>query len=222
MNRKNVVVVIATYNEADNIAELLFELSDYTVVVVDDNSPDGTGKIAKRFANTYVISRPGKLGIASAYKEGFKYALTLKPDYVVQMDAGFTHNPSDVKRLVDTCSLGFGLVIGSRFMHNFDYKGYRTLLSKMASLLMNLIGLNVTDATSGFRCWRPDLLAIIVNKVWLSHGFAFQLETLKAANSTPKIGTICSIPIDYKLTNSSLTYKMVLEALWIYSILFLS
>lgn len=217
----NIVVVIATYNEADNIESLLSKLSDYKVVIVDDSSPDGTGEIAKNFRNVTVLSRPGKQGIASAYRDGFKHALSLNPDFVVQMDAGLTHNPKDIKAMIDEATdYNADLVGGNRFAYPTLIKTKRTLLSNIASALMRFIGIDVKDATCGFRVWRPELLKKIVATHWASEGFAFQLETLHMAKTFSGMSKIRFVPIDYKLTNSSLNLKIVLEAIRIYSIIF--
>ena len=215
------VVVIATYNEADNIERLLNMLREYTVVLVDDSSPDGTGEIAKSYLNVQVISRPGKLGIASAYKQGFEHALNYNPDYVVQMDAGLTHNPKDIWAMIDMAIIyDADLVGGNRFSYPIADKTKRTLLSNTASALMRFTGIDVQDATCGFRLWKPSLLRKIVNSQWISQGFAFQLETLHMAKILSGMPKIKFVPIEYKLTNSSLNWKILLEAIKIYAIIF--
>lgn len=218
----NVVIVIATYNEADNIKELLEQLTNYKVILVDDNSPDGTAKIARRFSNVDVVVRDDKKGIATAYKTGFKKALEYNPEFVVQMDAGLTHNPKDIERLVRVAKeYSMDLVGGTRFLKT-KVKGYRTFISLAAAALMRFIHIQVSDATCGYRCWRADLLQKIIDKVWISKGFAFQLETLSFAAKFSGNNKIALIPIEYKLTNSSLDWKIFFEAVWVYSILLLS
>lgn len=208
-------IVIATYNEADNIEFLLDQLRDYKVIVVDDNSPDGTAKIARQFKNVQVIVPPTRLGIAKSYKLGFIEALKHNPEYVIQMDAGLTHNPKDIKGMIDLARLGnYNLVYGSRFSSNFEFKGYRSVISVYAMFLMNLIGVRVSDASCGFRCWNPAVLGYVISPTWLSKGFAFQLETLFLCSQV--LGEIKDYPIEYKLTNSSFNYKMLLEAIKIY------
>lgn len=216
-----IAVVIATYNEADNIGELLYQLSDYEVIIVDDNSPDGTAEIARTFKNTHVIVPPKRLGIARSYRLGFKAALELNPEYVIQMDAGFTHNPKDINGMVNLAKNGgYNLVYASRFSNNFKVKGYRTLISLSARLLMSFIHVHMDDVTCGFRCWKPILLRDICSTMWLSKGFAFQLETAHMASQLTKF--IKSFPIEYKLSNSSFNLKILMEALWIYSIMLLN
>lgn len=219
----NVVVVIATYNEAENIRELLRKLTKYTVVIVDDNSPDGTAKIAEEFGNTIVEKPKNRLGIAQSYKRGFEIALGLSPDYVIQMDAGMTHDPSYIAEFIKRAlKYNYLLVYGSRFSKKTKILGYRTVISLIAKALMKFIQVDMEDATCGFRCWKPELLSKIVEKQWLSKKFGFQLETATMAFRTLDKSRIGSIRIPYKLTNSSFNIKTLLEAIWIYSILFLS
>ena len=210
------VIALATYNEAKTIGRILDELDRYLVVVVDDSSPDGTGSIVRTRTNAQLVTRYHKQGIASAYVTALRQALLADPLYVVQMDAGMTHDPKDVRRM---CSMQANtradLVIGSRFCNGVQVFTHRTAVSMGAALLMRLIGVNVRDATSGFRLWRSDLLerVLAVGPI-KAHGFAFQLELLYRAS---KLGArIVEFPIEYKLGNSSFNQKMVVEAFKIY------
>jgi len=208
--RKKIVVVIATYNEAGNIAALLNALS-YPVIVVDDSSPDGTGNIARACGAT-VITRPPKSGIASAYYDGFKEALAGGYDYIVQMDAGLTHNPKDVALLARAAiDNECGLVIGSRFFGDVPF-GYRSVLSRMAARMMRYHNIWVLDATSGFRCWDAGLLRQVIARPFRAKHFAFQLETFYRARKC----NLMEVPIQYNLTNSSFRWPMVWEALKIF------
>jgi len=216
-------VVIATYNEAGTIERILDELRDYRVIVVDDSSPDGTGELVRKYDNATLISRPGKMGIASAYIRGFTEALKTDETNIIQMDAGGTHRPKDVG-ILDSAALLFSydLVIGSRFVqrHRTPYRvdgwtfhGGRTLISLGAAFLMRRLGINVHDATSGFRCWNRTVLERMDFNIQ-SKGFAFQIELLYQAH---KLGaSIAEIPIPYRLTNSSFNPTMLKEALSIY------
>lgn len=213
------VVVIATYNEAQTIRQVLDGLRDYQVIVVDDSSPDGTGQIAREYDNVRVISRSGKLGIASAYMVGFRHALEhYDSSHIVQMDAGMTHDPADIPRLLAKAQeSGARLVIGSRFLITPRLKSYRTVISLAAGAMMRLLmGIPIYDATSGFRCWARSLLTQVL---WdyepKAKGFAFQLETLHRA-SCLTLG-ITEIPLKYRLTNSSFRLPMLLEALRTYA-----
>jgi len=239
-------VVIATYNEAESIRQVLDGLRRYFVIVVDDNSPDGTGMIAGEYINATVLRRPAKMGVASAYLEGFRRALQPPaPRYVVQMDAGMTHDPADVPRLLESIETAHGLpeafmvgmgnwtwdqgvglpdlVIGSRFVEGPPPppQGYRTLISLGAAWLMRRLGVRVYDATSGFRCWRASLLAEVLRD-WEPNatGFGFQLEMLHRAWHLCG-GRVVEEPIAYRLTNSSFRWRMVAEALRVYAGLWL-
>ena len=188
------------------------ERLDYPVIVVDDSSPDGTGIMAKN-CGAMVITRPQKSGIASAYYEGLKAALELKPKYIVQMDAGLTHKPEDAGRLVEIAREGYGLVIGSRFMFHAP-NTRRSMISKTAAKMFSLLNIPVHDATSGFRCWNAGLLERVIDRPFRAKHFAFQLETLYRAD---RLGArIAEVPIEYKLTNSSFRIFMLVEALKIY------
>ncbi len=217
---ETVIVVIATYNEAPSIGVLLDDMRSYQVIVVDDSSPDGTGELAGTFDHVQLISRPRRLGIASAYFEGFASALRRNPIYVVQMDAGMTHKPKDISRLIEKAeTTGSDLVIGSRF-GNVQFLGYRTLLSRGATVLMRLLGIRVNDATSGFRCWKATHLKLLDRTKIQADGFAFQLETLFYTHRMG--GRIGEVPIEYLLTNSSLAAGILLEATRSYWNLFLT
>jgi len=209
-----VVIVIATYNEAATISDLLRNLSCYQVVVVDDSSPDGTGDLANAFAHVTVLGRPHKMGLASAYDVGFRRALTFNPYYVIQMDAGGTHPPDRVPLLIERAGrLNLGLVIGSRFLQGRRWLSYRSGISWCATALMRLLRLKVSDATSGFRCWQASTLSAILSRYQQPtvQGHAFQIEMLFRAW---EIGTrIGEIPIPYCLTNSTFRWSMVWEGL---------
>ena len=211
-------VVIATYNEIATIGRLLEQLSEFHVFVVDDSSPDGTGEVAQAFDFVTLIRRPRKLEVASAYLVGLDLARTTDVPYVIQMDAGGTHEPRDIGALVNTAEqTGADLVIGSRFTR-WVWLGRRTAISRGAALLMRLLGTHVRDATSGFRCWRTDFLRQLDFNAVRSRGFAFQLELLYQATALD--GRIVEVPIPYRLTNSSFHSGMLWEALRIYGSLF--
>jgi dolichol-phosphate mannosyltransferase len=207
------IAVIATYNESETIGQIVESLArDFKgVVVVDDSSPDGTALIAER-AGATVISRPPKSGIASAYMDGFRYALTRDPRLVLQMDAGLTHDPQDAP-LISWCNqvYDYDLVIGSRFCEGYPFLGFRTVISRSAALLMRAAGVRVSDVTSGFRAWEPGLLEAVIEPGVESEGFAFQLELLHRASEMG--ARITEFPIEYKLTNSSFDVGMIAEAL---------
>ena len=218
------VVVIATYNEVETIGDILHSLSNVPVIVVDDSSPDGTGELVRAYGNATLITRPGKLGIASAYITGIQAALEVGADSVVQMDAGGTHRPGDARILDSAAQLyGADLVIGSRFyrrkrtpqaIDGWTFRGGRTLISLGAAFLMRRLGINVRDATSGFRCWSRRILERMDLNAVHAHGFAFQLEMLSLAYRAGAEIIEASIP--YRLTNSTFNPGMLREALVTY------
>jgi glycosyltransferase involved in cell wall biosynthesis len=207
-------VVIATYNEAESIGALLAGLRDFHCIVVDDSSPDGTGAIVRTFAHATLLTRPAKLGIASAYVAGLRAALATEAEWIVQMDAGGTHRPEDAEQLVQVAELfNADLVIGSRFLAR-GWRGYRTAISLGAAWLMRRLGVPVHDATSGFRCWHADFLRVLDLDAVRARGFAFQLELLYQAHRAG--GSIVEMPIPYTLTTSTFNGGMVREALGVW------
>ena len=163
-------IIIPTYNEADNLSKLverIFDLniSNLNIIVVDDNSQDGTGKIADELSKKYpliVIHRQGKLGLGSAYLAGFKRALELKADIIFEMDADFSHDPKDLPRMIAEIDNGYDVVIGSRRIQGGNVQGWnwlRNLESKSAMTFARFVlGLKTKDITAGFRCYRPPSL----------------------------------------------------------------
>lgn len=223
INGKSTCVLLATYNEADNIGQILDLLNNkhnLDVVIVDDNSPDGTAAIARKYPKTRVVVRVGKKGIASAYIDGFKYINeNFHYDYVVQMDAGMTHDPDDVVKMVEyAIEKDADLVIGSRDIKHQKIISYRTVLSKTAVLLMRMVGIKQNDVTSGFRCWRSGLLRRLWFDFVTSKGFGFQIEMLYMTKFLD--AKIEEYKIPYKLTNSSLNRKIIIEAFLIWCRLF--
>jgi len=201
-----VCVVIPTYNERENIGSLLERLLavssshgiNLQVLVVDDNSPDGTADLVEEFAgktpNIRLLRRPGKLGLGSAYKEGFTKALReLKAEILVEMDADGSHHPEQLPSLLSKISEGYDVVVGSRYVAGGSIKGWslkRKLTSAGANLLARkLCGLRVKDATSGFRAFKASALKRIGLERLSASGYAFQIETLYwAARLGLKIG----------------------------------
>ena len=207
------IVVMATYNEAETIGELVKELCAYglPVFIVDDNSPDGTAYIAADNGASVEI-RMHERGIASAYIRALECGLASGKQYIVQMDAGGTHRPSDVIALLNAIRInGTDLLIGGRFHPGSPWLSWRTLISKCAAFLMRRAGPQVWDATIGFRAWRRETLVQVLKRGATSKGNAFQLELLwNAHQSGAKIG---ELPIMYTLTNSHFRWWMVWESL---------
>lgn len=183
-------VIVPTYNEADNLDDLISQLVALPVavgvIVVDDNSPDGTGQMADQWANKYpgrvlVVHRPGKMGLGTAYIAGFKKALTIGAKRVLTMDADFSHNPRYIPAMIEL-SKQKHVVIGSRYVEgggqrNCTWK--RVLLSKGANFVArSLLGLKAQDATAGFRLYRREVLESIPLERIFSSGYSFLVEML--------------------------------------------
>ena len=183
------LVIIPTYNEAENIELLLVRVfslgEDFHVLVVDDNSPDGTADLVLRLQDKYsgrlyLQRRPTKQGICSAYVQGFRYALAKEYNYVLQMDADFSHNPVDLPRLYEVCAKEkYDIAIGSRYVKGVNVINWpigRVVLSYCASLYVRLVtGLPVYDATAGFVCYRSSVLSALDFSKIKFVGYAFQI-----------------------------------------------
>lgn len=183
------LVIIPTFNEKENIENIIrkvFSLQDvFHVLVVDDGSPDGTGDIVKRLQEEYrgmlhIEERHGKLGLGTAYIHGFKWALNKEYDYIFEMDADFSHNPDDLIRLKNACITGADMVIGSRYIKGVNVVNWpmsRVLMSYFASVYVRLItGINIQDATAGFKCYSRIVLETIPLDKIKFIGYAFQIE----------------------------------------------
>ncbi|MCD4791078.1 MAG: polyprenol monophosphomannose synthase [Bacteroidales bacterium] len=184
------LVIIPTYNEKENIERIIrkvFSLDkDFNVLIVDDNSPDGTADIVKRLikefpGQLFIEERKGKLGLGTAYIHGFKWALKKDYEYIFEMDADFSHNPKDLVRLYDACAKeNADLAIGSRYIKGVNVVNWpmgRVLLSYFASAYVRFITrMKVRDTTAGFKCYsRKVLEAIDFDKIKFT-GYAFQIE----------------------------------------------
>ncbi len=183
-------VIVPTYNEADNLDDLISQLLALPVaigvIVVDDNSPDGTGKLADQWAakeagRVHVVHRPGKMGLGTAYIAGFKKALGIGAKRIMTMDADFSHNPRYIPAMIEL-SKQKHVVIGSRYVpgggqRNCTWK--RVLLSKGANFVArSLLGLKAKDATAGFRLYRREVLESIPLERIFSSGYSFLVEML--------------------------------------------
>jgi dolichol-phosphate mannosyltransferase len=239
-----VLIIIPTYNERDNLAPLLAEihaaLPVADVLIVDDNSPDGTGKLADELAlgdpKLKVLHRQGKLGLGTAYLAGFRYALAHGYDFVFEMDADFSHDPrylvpmlaaagADVERGV--VRPGADLVIGSRRVHGGGTVNWgigRQILSRGGSLYARTVlgalrpgmfwGLPVEDLTSGFKCFRRSVLeAIDLNSVH-SEGYSFQIElTYRAILRRFRVVEVPIVFVDRRAGQSKMSMRIFLEAM---------
>ena len=217
-------MVTPTYNERRNIGELVETIfgidPDYHVLVVDDNSPDGTGdyveSLQRTYPNLHLLRRNGKLGLGTAYCEGFKYALQEDFDVIVQMDADMSHNPEDIPRMVELLP-DFDLVLGSRYCDGVNVVRWpisRLILSYGANKYTQLVtGLPTKDSTGGFKCWsRKALDAIDLDSV-KSQGYSFQIEmTFRAWHKGFRVKEIPIIFIDRTIGESKMTRSIMFEA----------
>jgi len=223
------LVIIPTYNEKENIEKIIrkiFTLSrQYDVLVIDDGSPDNTGDIVKLLkkseftGNLHLLERSGKLGLGTAYICGFKWSLDHKYDYIFEMDADFSHNPKDLIRLHEACLNGADMAIGSRYKSGVNVVNWpigRVLISYFASAYVRLItGMNIRDATAGFKCYKRHVLEAINFDEIRFRGYAFQIEMKFTAW---KMGfNIVEIPIvftDRREGSSKMSGGIFNEALW--------
>ena len=228
MGEPKIMVVIPTYNEADNlptmVGELLtLELPQVEILIVDDNSPDGTGEIADDLVKRHpermhVLHRTGKLGLGTAYVAGFTYAIEQGADLIVQMDADFSHSPGYILRLVEA-SKDYDVVVGSRYVSGGSlderWSWWRYALSWWANSVYTrlILGVEVKDATAGFKCWRRATLEGIGLARVRSNGYVFQVEM---AYLTEKLGyRFLEIPIhfeDRRIGQSKMTVPVKIEA----------
>lgn len=224
------LVVMPTYNEAENlplIARAIFDLGipDLEILVVDDNSPDGTGRLAEELAVTYanrlrVLHRPGKQGLGRAYVAGFSRALELGVDYVIEMDADFSHSPSYLPPMLDKMR-DYDVVVGSRYVPGGSvdrrWSWDRKLLSWWGGHVYApaILRLAVNDATTGFKCFRSSALAAIPLDRVRSNGYAFQVEMAYICQRRGY--RVYELPIHFEdraKGESKMHLRISLEAMW--------
>lgn len=188
--KKEKLVIIPTYNEIENIRDIsqavMALAGDFELLVIDDNSPDGTAAEVKKLMaefpeRIHLIQRTGKLGLGTAYIAGFHYALQNGYQYIFEMDADFSHNPNDLIRLYEACAKeGFDLAIGSRYITGVNVVNWpmgRVLMSFFASKYVQFItGMPIKDATAGFKCYRARVLSTMELDKIRFIGYAFQIE----------------------------------------------
>lgn len=220
-------IVIPTYNEAANVPHLvaaLLALPGCSILVVDDDSPDGTGRIADKLAvesngRLSVLHRPCKQGLGTAYVEGFRLALRTGAEYVLQMDADFSHDPADVPRLIEAAERA-DVAIGSRYVAGGGSENWpvlRRVMSRGGSLYVQLVlGLPIQDPTGGFKCFRRDALERVDLDQVRANGFGFQLEVNWRCH---QLGMrLVEVPIrfvDRKLGQSKMSRQIFFEACWL-------
>ncbi|BAM00367.1 MULTISPECIES: polyprenol monophosphomannose synthase [Caldilinea] len=182
------LVIVPTYNERENLARLVGRLrglsGDVHVLIIDDASPDGTGAIADALAagdpGVRVLHRPGKLGLGTAYRAGFRYGIEQGYAYICTMDADFSHSPESLPSLLDMAADGYDLVIGSRYVPGGAVVGWpvlRKLISYTANALAHtVLGISARDCTAGFRCYRRRVLDALDLDAIFSSGYSFLIE----------------------------------------------
>lgn len=222
------IVIIPTYNEKENIEAIIRKVftlpGDFHLLIVEDNSPDGTAQIVKRLITEFpdklhIMERAGKLGLGTAYIDGFKWALEKGYQYIFEMDADFSHNPEDLVRLYDACANGADLAIGSRYISGINVVNWpmgRVLMSYYASAYVRLItGMRIKDTTAGFKCYKRKVLETIDFDRIKFKGYAFQIEM---KFTTWKFGfNIIEVPIiftDRKEGKSKMSGGIFSEAIW--------
>ncbi len=220
------LVIIPTYNERDNIEQIVPQVlekhSSIDVLIVDDGSPDGTGEIADAMSEENsrisVIHRKNKSGLGTAYVAGFKYAIEKKYDYIFEMDADFSHDPKYIPEFLNAIK-ETDLVIGSRYISGVNVVNWpmsRLLLSYYANVYSRLItGLPVKDATGGFKCFRREVLEAIDLDQVQSNGYSFQIEmSFRAKRKGFGIKEIPIVFEDRRVGQSKMSKKIVREAIW--------
>ncbi len=220
------LVITPTFNEAENVERLITIVLEQgegvEMLIVDDNSPDGTAAIVKRMMETnpriHIIERQGKMGLGTAYVAGFKYAIANKYDYVFEMDADFSHNPKDIPAFLAKIE-DVDLVVGSRYCRGVSVVYWpmkRLLLSYFANVYTRIItGLPLKDATGGFKCYRRIALESINLDKIKSNGYSFQIEmSFKIWSRGFRLAEIPIIFVDRDAGVSKMSRKIVYEAVY--------
>jgi dolichol-phosphate mannosyltransferase len=227
MSVPGAVVCLPTYNERDNLEPMVRALAEVLpeggrVLVIDDNSPDGTGEIADRLAAELpwleVLHRPEKQGLGRAYVDGFHHALAEGADLVLEMDCDFSHDPRDLPRLIAAVEAGADLALGSRYVEGGGTENWglvRRLISRGASIYTRVLLMPIHDATGGFKCFRRTVLESIDLESIDAAGYVFQIETTYRA--LRKGFRVVEVPIrfvDRTAGESKMSRAIVLEAIW--------
>ena len=221
-------LILPTYNEAENIGPMVRAAREQlrdgdTILVVDDNSPDGTGAIADELAEeidgVQVLHRPGKQGLGRAYLAGFAHALASGADYVLEMDSDFSHDPHDIPRLIHTAEQGADLVLGSRYVPGgsvTDWGLLRKLVSRGGSWYARVVlGVKVRDLTGGFKCFRRSVLEALDLNAVHADGYGFQIElTYRTIKEGFRVVEIPIVFRDRRVGESKMNARIALEAVW--------
>lgn len=220
------LIIIPTYNESDNIKSIvnvvLSQNDTLHVLIVDDNSPDGTAKIVRDMMDNndriHILERPGKMGLGTAYVAGFKYAIKEQYDYIFEMDADFSHDPTMIPIMLREMDK-YDLVIGSRYIKGINVVNWpmsRLLLSYFASMYVRVItGMRIKDPTGGFKCFRREVLEGIDLDRVLSDGYSFQVEmNFRTWVHKYNIKEIPIVFTDRRSGQSKMSKKIIKEAIW--------
>jgi len=221
------LVVLPTYNERENLSAIIESIQQHApsahVLIVDDNSPDETGALADQLSTKqpdkiFVLHRPGREGLGPAYVAGFKFALARDYDVIVQMDADFSHDPKYLPLFFEQIT-GSDVVIGSRYIKgisvvNWDLK--RLMLSKAATYYIRMVtGMPLTDATTGFKCWRRSALEAIDFENIFSIGYVFLAEmSYQAFRKKLRITEVPIIFVERRLGRSKFHWRIIAEGFW--------
>ncbi|MCX7757148.1 MAG: polyprenol monophosphomannose synthase [candidate division WOR-3 bacterium] len=221
------LVIIPTYNESENIPKIIPEIlqqsPELEVLVIDDNSPDNTAQIVEELMKSesriHLIKRPKKLGLGTAYVTGFKYVLEKNYDYCFEMDADFSHNPADIPRFIELLK-DYDLIIGSRYCNGISVVNWpmkRLLLSYFACLYARLVtGCPIKDLTSGFKCYKRNVLEKIDLDKIKSDGYGFQIEIdFLIWRKGFKIKEIPIIFVERRIGSSKMSKHIIWEAFWL-------
>jgi dolichol-phosphate mannosyltransferase len=223
------IVIIPTYKEKENIESIIKFITSldfaFDILIIDDNSPDGTADIVKKmqpgFSNLHLIEREGKLGLGTAYIAGFRWAIEKRYDYIFEMDADFSHDPQDLVKLYKAChNGGADVAIGSRYISGVnvvDWPLSRVLMSYAASIYVRgITGMRIMDTTAGFICYKRDVLENIHPDHIKSIGYGFQIEMkFNAWKLGYKIVEVPIIFTDRKLGTSKMSGGIFNEAFWV-------
>jgi dolichol-phosphate mannosyltransferase len=226
-------LILPTYNEAENIEAIVLAAGEalagapcheYRVLVVDDGSPDGTGELAERLAEQYpwvqVLHRTRKEGIGPAYLAGFRHALERGAAYLLEMDSDFSHDPADLRRLLEAIRDGADLALGSRYVPGgavSDWGLVRRVVSQGGSTYARVVlGLRVRDLTGGFKCFRREVLEAIHFDSVRSQGYAFQVElTYRAVGAGFHVVEVPIAFRDRQRGQSKMSWRIAVEAMWL-------
>jgi dolichol-phosphate mannosyltransferase len=222
------LVIIPTYNEKENVEKMIRKVlsmaTPFHLLIIEDNSPDGTAAIVKSLQNEFagrlhIIERKGKLGLGTAYIAGFKWAVENGYDYIFEMDCDFSHNPNDLERLYKAALEGADVAIGSRYISGINVVNWplsRVLMSYSASFYVRIItGMNIKDTTAGFKCYRRKVLETIDFSHIKMKGYGFQIEMkFTAWKFKFKIVEVPIVFIDRKEGASKMSGGIFSEALW--------